>query len=150
MIVQLYDIVVVFALNFHLYKVFLLNCSQALASFRYLNQVSMWVRPILHVCWRWHLWFCCAKCTAQKMMFSIKDFLSKSDQIRWKLRIWSHLLKKSLMENFIFCAVKIDFVMLNLIPRLQCKGVRISFKVTFEAMQQHFSSSYCTTVQLTH
>ena len=25
--------------------------------------------------------------------------------IRWKLRIWSHLLKKSLMENFIFCAV---------------------------------------------
>ena len=27
------------------------------------------------------------------------------DQIRRKLRIWSHLLKKSLMENFIFCAV---------------------------------------------
>ena len=25
--------------------------------------------------------------------------------ICWKLRIWSHLLKKSLMENFIFCAV---------------------------------------------
>ena len=24
------------------------------------------------------------------------------DQIRRKLRIWSHLLKKSLMENFIF------------------------------------------------
>ena len=24
---------------------------------------------------------------------------------RRKLRIWSHLLKKSLMENFIFCAV---------------------------------------------
>ena len=23
-----------------------------------------------------------------------------------KLRIWSHLLKKSLMENFIFCAVE--------------------------------------------
>ena len=30
--------------------------------------------------------------TAQKMKF---------------LRIWSHLLKKSLMENFIFCAVSI-------------------------------------------
>ena len=30
---------------------------------------------------------------------------SKSDQIRKKLRIWSHLLEKSLMENLIFCAV---------------------------------------------
>ena len=37
------------------------------------------------------------------MKFSIKDFFSKCDQIRRKLRIWSHLLKKSLMENFIFC-----------------------------------------------
>ena len=44
--------------------------------------------------------------TAQKKMkFSIKDLFSKCDQIRWKLRIWSHLQKKSLMENFIFCAV---------------------------------------------
>ena len=43
--------------------------------------------------------------TAQKWKFSIKDFFSKCDQIHRKLRIWSHLLKKSLMENFIFCAV---------------------------------------------
>ena len=43
--------------------------------------------------------------TAKKMKFSIKDFFSKCDQIRRKLRIWSHLLKKSLMENFIFCVV---------------------------------------------
>ena len=43
--------------------------------------------------------------TAQKMKFSIKDFFSKCDQIRRKLRISSHLLKKSLMENLIFCAV---------------------------------------------
>ena len=39
------------------------------------------------------------------MKFSVKDFFSKRDQIRSFLRIWSHLLKKSLMENFIFCAV---------------------------------------------
>ena len=45
------------------------------------------------------------KLTAQKMKFSMKDFFSKCDQIRRKLRIWSHLLKKSLMENFLFCAV---------------------------------------------
>ena len=38
--------------------------------------------------------------TAQKMKFSIKDFFSKCDQIRRKL-----LLKKSLLEVFIFCAV---------------------------------------------
>ena len=43
--------------------------------------------------------------TEQKMEFSIKDFFSKCDQIRSFLRIWSHLLKKSLMEIFIFCAV---------------------------------------------
>ena len=42
---------------------------------------------------------------AQKIKFSIKDFFSKCDQIRRFLRIWSHLLKKSLMENFIFCAM---------------------------------------------
>ena len=40
------------------------------------------------------------------MKFSIRDFFSKCDQIRSFLRIWSHLLKKSLMENFIFCAVE--------------------------------------------
>ena len=40
-----------------------------------------------------------------KMKFSIKDFFSKCDQIRTFLRIWSHLLNKSLMQIFIFCAV---------------------------------------------
>ena len=39
------------------------------------------------------------------MKFSIKDFFSKCDQIRSIMRIWSHLLNKSLMENFTFCAV---------------------------------------------
>ena len=39
------------------------------------------------------------KSTAQEIKFSIKDFFSK-------LRIWSHLLI-NLMQNFIFCAVKI-------------------------------------------
>ena len=40
------------------------------------------------------------------MELSINGFFSKCEQIRRKLRIWSHLLKKSLMENFIFSAVK--------------------------------------------
>ena len=37
----------------------------------------------------------------KKLVFHYVCF-SKSDPIRRKLRIWSHLLKKSLMENFIF------------------------------------------------
>ena len=41
----------------------------------------------------------------KKMKFSIKYFFSKCDQVRRKLRIWSHLLKKSSTENFIFYAM---------------------------------------------
>ena len=44
-----------------------------------------------------------AQKNAQK--FFIKDLFSKCDQIRRKLRIWSHLLKKSFMKNFFFCVV---------------------------------------------
>ena len=51
--------------------------------------------------------------TVQKMKFSIKDFFSKCEQIRRKLRIWSHLLKKYLMENFIFCTVILHFISLE-------------------------------------
>ena len=39
------------------------------------------------------------------MNFFIKDLFSKCDQSRSFMRIWSHLLKKSLMENFTFCAL---------------------------------------------
>ena len=38
--------------------------------------------------------------TEQKKKFFNKDSFSKCDQIHRKLRIWSHLLKKSLMEKF--------------------------------------------------
>ena len=43
--------------------------------------------------------------TAQKMKLSIKGFFIKCDRSRSFLRIWSHLLKKSLKENFFYCAV---------------------------------------------
>ena len=39
------------------------------------------------------------------MKFFIEDFSSKCDQIRSFQRIWSDLLEKSLMENFIFCGM---------------------------------------------
>ena len=43
--------------------------------------------------------------TAQKMKFLIHGFFNKCDQIRSFLQIWSYLLKKSLMEKFIFYTV---------------------------------------------
>ena len=39
------------------------------------------------------------------MKFSLKDLFNKCDQVRRNLRIWSHLLNKTLMENFFFFAV---------------------------------------------
>ena len=50
-------------------------------------------------------WVDICKYAPQKLKFSMKDLFSKSDQIRRKLRSWSHLLKKSLIENFFFCSV---------------------------------------------
>ena len=47
--------------------------------------------------------------TAQKMKFSINNLFSKCNQIRSFLRIWPHLLKKSVMENLIFCEVFYEF-----------------------------------------
>ena len=46
-----------------------------------------------------------ATATAQKIKLFIKDFFSKSDPICSFLWIWSHLVEKSLTENFILCAV---------------------------------------------
>ena len=43
--------------------------------------------------------------TAQKMKFSNENLFIRCDQMHRKLRIWLHLLKRSLMVNFIFCAV---------------------------------------------
>ena len=41
----------------------------------------------------------------KKWSFPLRISSSKCDQIRSFLWIWSHLMKKSLMENFIFCSV---------------------------------------------
>ena len=59
----------------------------------------------------WSVW----NSSAQKMELSIKDFFSKCDQIRGFLRIWSYLVKKFIVENFIFCAVVV----------LNCRDINI-------------------------
>ena len=60
--------------------------------------------------------------TAQKMKFTIKDFFSKCDQICSFLRIWSHLLKESLMENFVFSAV-LQWVLI----KWRGRGVQVNY-----------------------
>ena len=44
-------------------------------------------------------------CTKSEVL--LENFFSKCDRIRRKLQIWSYLLKKSLMGNFIFLYVVI-------------------------------------------
>ena len=39
------------------------------------------------------------------MRFSFKGFVSKCDKVHSFLRIWSHLMRKFLIENIIFCVV---------------------------------------------
>ena len=43
----------------------------------------------------------------KKLKFSIKNFFSKCDQMRRELRIWSYLLKKSLMQNIFYAVVTV-------------------------------------------
>ena len=62
----------------------------------------------------------------KKMKFFIKDFFNKFDQIRRKLRIWSHLLKKSLIETFIFGAV-IEVLLINVITNEHWQRLKFTF-----------------------
>ena len=73
-------------------------CLQSGISLSHFSQVPVVFRNI-----KWDYW---PETLHKKMKFSIKDFFSKCNQIRSFPWIWSHLLKKSLMKNFIFCAVK--------------------------------------------
>ena len=75
------------------------------------NFLSIISQQLLRKILQFYLFFWCRNfaemqsfhCTKNEV--SIKHFFSKCDQIRSFLRIWSYLLKKSLMENFIFSAV---------------------------------------------
>ena len=57
----------------------------------------------------------------KKIKFFIKDFFRKCNQIRRFLRIWSHLLKKSSMENFHFLSsVHLMVIFLMIKPAMHC------------------------------
>ena len=86
--------------------------------------------------------------TAQKMKFSIKDYFSKYDQIHRKLQIWSHLLRKSLMENFIF--LRCEFIAgvtsydlrVTFIARVASYFLNTSYELQFIAQVKSYV--YCT------
>ena len=67
----------------------------------------------------------CLAISAQKVKFSIKGLFSKCDQIGSFLRTWSHLLKKSLMKNFIFCAVHFSTLCMKWFYNLRVEWVAI-------------------------
>ena len=99
-----------------------------------------------------------------KMKFSIKDFFSKCDQIGSFLLIWSHLLKKSLIENIIIFAVLALFRYKNDIITSKTKKKIVSMNydrllygnrlVTFQAKEGNlenffFQENHCCRVLLT-
>ena len=64
-----------------------------------------------------------------------RSIIAQNLSLRSLLRIWSHLLKKSLMENFIFCAVY-DSV-------LKTKRIFSCMKTsTLEVSRIHFSNFF--------
>ena len=67
--------------------------------------------------------------TEQTLKFSIKDFFSKCNQIHSFQRIWSYLVKKSLMENFTFCAVVGLFLKIFLELHEKCPNTEFLWSV---------------------
>ena len=78
-----------------------------ITQFKFQDKIQSRSGDLKYTCSEGHCYFH----TAQKIKFCIKDFFSKCDQIRRKLRIWSHLLKKSLMENFNFLCSNVWMIM---------------------------------------
>ena len=59
-----------------------------------------------------------------------KTLYTISNNLYRKLRIWSHLLEKSLMENFIFCAVNVTEIKSDINEKFL--GVFIDKKLSFD------------------
>ena len=61
----------------------------------------------------------------------MKDFFGKCDQSRRKLRIWLHLLNKSLMENLFF----VQYAMCNVSVFLEKSSIK---KLVLQETQRNF------------
>ena len=76
------------------------------------------------------------KITAPKTKFSIKDFLSKCDQICKKLPIWSHLMKKPLREASFYMHQYMFKMYLKSTKRLQF-NINIQFQKIGIILSEH-------------
>ena len=83
--------------------------------------------------------------TAQEIPSFIKDFFSKREKIYRKLRIWSDLLKKSLMENlFCFCFCFLFFFCFcffffcSVCNERKAKSIQLLPYITFTAIELKF------------
>ena len=70
--------------------------------------------------------------TAQKMKFSVTNFFSKCDQIRRKLRIWTHLMKKSIMENLFLAFFRLFYP-----PRIKDTVRKIEKAIAYVFQKHH-------------
>ena len=59
------------------------------------------------------------------MKFFLKDFFSKCDQIRKKLLIWPHLLKKYSVENLIFLQWNITILINDVIENRKIDSMKL-------------------------
>ena len=78
---------------------------------------------------------------SQKVKFCKKDFVSKCDQI-W---IWSHLLKKFLMKNFISCGVVLWHVQFEwyFTQLVSLINLQLSHKAYFGSCETRMVESFC-------
>ena len=88
----------------------------------------------------WHMLDWILITTAQKMEFSIEGFFHKCDQIRRKQQIWSHLLKKSLTENFIFCTVYASEYLIPWLVSMQIHATFPSYSDIYFSSRTKFSN----------
>ena len=87
----------------------------------------------------------CLTTNAQQMKFSIKNFFGKCVQNRRKLRIWPPLLKKSLIKNFIFCAVYLNFESSTQIRKSDSRSIcnkNSSWKILEELIRKNFFAKF--------
>ena len=94
-----------------------------------LPKVAPWFNLFINI---WWLMLQIRHYTVLKMKLSFKVFFSKCDQTCSFLRIWPHLLKKFLMENFIFwpllstqsCCMHCSLWLCDLCPKFFTKPVK--------------------------
>ena len=82
------------------------------------------------------------------MKFSIKSLFSKCGQIRKKLRVWAHLLKKSVTGNFIFWVV-LNFILIqSRLEKKQSKGYFLMCSIVEDEVKNFEFSGFIVSTKI--